>query len=99
MANTVKNLKKKGKRLKRTIRKTLGTLFLVSALVVAAIPVDYLQADEVAVEEGTDTEVPRPAEPMKVTIGNGTEITTKIPNITDKEFMFNGKYLVYSSAD
>ncbi len=46
MANKVKEIKKKGRRLKRSIRKTLGTLFLVSALVVAAIPVDYLQADE-----------------------------------------------------
>ena len=46
MANKVKDIKKKGRRLRRSIRKTLGTLFLVSALVVAAIPVDYLQADE-----------------------------------------------------
>ncbi len=46
MANKVKDIKKKGRRLKRSIRKTLGTLFLVSALVVAAIPVDYLQATE-----------------------------------------------------
>lgn len=39
--------KKKGRRLKRSIRRTLGTLFLVSALIVAAIPVDGLQAAEV----------------------------------------------------
>ena len=37
-----KVVKKKARRLKRTIRRTLGTLFLISALVVAAIPVDYL---------------------------------------------------------
>lgn len=46
-----KAVKKKGRRLWRNIRKTLGTLFLVSALVVAAIPVDYLQAEG----EGTGT--------------------------------------------
>lgn len=40
MADVVK--KKKKRRLKRTVRKTLGTLFLVSALVVAAIPTDSI---------------------------------------------------------
>lgn len=49
-----KVVKKKVRRLGRTIRKTLGTLFLISALVVAAIPVDYLQAEG---EVGTDTGV------------------------------------------
>lgn len=43
--------KKKGRRLKRSIRRTLGTLFLVSALIVAAIPVDGLRAAEAG---GTD---------------------------------------------
>lgn len=42
-----KAVKKKARRLKRTIRRTLGTLFLISALVVAAIPVDNLQASGV----------------------------------------------------
>ncbi|MCM1045156.1 MAG: leucine-rich repeat protein [Candidatus Gastranaerophilales bacterium] len=45
MAKAVKKTKKT-RRLKRQVRKTLGTLFLVSALVVAAIPVDGLQAAE-----------------------------------------------------
>ncbi len=35
-----KTVKKKSRRMWRTVRKTLGTLFLVSALVIAAIPVD-----------------------------------------------------------
>lgn len=35
---------KKSRRLKKRVRKTLGTLFLVSAIAVAAIPVDGLQA-------------------------------------------------------
>lgn len=39
-----KAVKKKSRRMWRTVRKTLGTLFLVSALVIAAIPVDGLQA-------------------------------------------------------
>lgn len=43
MADTVK---KKKRRLKRTVRRTLGTLFLVSALVIAAIPTDGLHAAE-----------------------------------------------------
>lgn len=39
-----KTTKKSRRRLKRSVRKTLGALFLVSAIVVAAIPVDGLQA-------------------------------------------------------
>ncbi len=42
MAKVVKN--KRNTRLKKRIRKTFGTLFLVSALAVAAIPADSLQA-------------------------------------------------------
>ena len=41
MSNAVK---KKSRRMWRRVRKTLGTLFLVSALVIAAIPVDNLRA-------------------------------------------------------
>ena len=37
-------VKKKTRRLKKAVRKTLGTLFLISALIVAAIPVENLQA-------------------------------------------------------
>ncbi len=40
-----KEVKKKSRRLKKTVRKTLGALFLASSLVVAAIPVDGLQAE------------------------------------------------------
>jgi len=49
MADTVKKAngsKKKRRRLRRSVRKTLGALFLATALVVAAIPVDGLQAEE-----------------------------------------------------
>lgn len=41
-----KGKKKTNRRLKRTVRKTLGTLFLVSAIVVAAIPTEGLRAEE-----------------------------------------------------
>ena len=43
-----KAVKKKSRRMWRTMRKTLGALFLVSALVIAAIPVDNLQAADPA---------------------------------------------------
>lgn len=39
-----KGVKKTRRRMKKTVRKTLAALFLVSAIVVAAIPVDGLQA-------------------------------------------------------
>ena len=39
-----KGKKKTNRRLKKTVRKTLGTLFLISAIVVAAIPTEGLRA-------------------------------------------------------
>lgn len=39
-----KSVSKKHRRMKKTVRKTLGTLFLISALIVAAIPTESLQA-------------------------------------------------------
>ena len=39
-----KGTKKTNRRLKKTVRKTLGTLFLISAIVVAAIPTEGLRA-------------------------------------------------------
>ena len=41
-----KGTKKTNRRLKKTVRKTLGTLFLISAIVVAAIPTEGLRAEE-----------------------------------------------------
>ena len=35
-----KGKKKTNRRLKKTVRKTLGTLFLISAIIVAAIPTE-----------------------------------------------------------
>lgn len=39
-----KAIKGKHRRMKKTVRKTLGTLFLISAIIVAAIPVEGLKA-------------------------------------------------------
>ncbi len=74
----------KKRRLKRTIRKTLGTLFLVSAIVVAAIPVDGLQA-------AGSRDVSQRTDVTKVTV------TSQIPavptgKITDQKI---GSYTVY----
>lgn len=42
----IANKKKTGRKLKRSVRKTMGALFLASAIVVAAIPTDGLRAAE-----------------------------------------------------
>ena len=46
-----KGTRKTNRRLKKTVRKTLGTLFLISAIVVAAIPTEGLHAEEDAVAQ------------------------------------------------
>lgn len=96
-------VKKKSRRLWRNIRKTLGTMFLVSALVVAAIPVDYLQAEG----EGTDatadeTPTERPnttRDKMKVSIATaslnetatGNWGATSIPDVLTNPGFLNGQ--------
>lgn len=57
MANNANAGKKRNRRLKRSIRRTLGALFLISALVVAAIPVDNLQASTITRARGTEKKV------------------------------------------
>ena len=47
-----KGKKKTNRRLKKTVRKTLGTLFLISAIIVAAIPTEGLRS-----ADGTEKEV------------------------------------------
>ena len=71
MAGTVK---KRKRRYKNTIRKTFGTFFLVSAITVAAIPVDDLQA-EVAQQERK----------MKVTVDMEK---CRIPIVDEKETIY-----------
>ena len=51
-----KGTKKTNRRLKKTVRKTLGTLFLISAIVVAAIPTEGLRAaDDTATQAAEHT--------------------------------------------
>ena len=51
-----KGKKKTNRRLKKTVRKTLGTLFLISAIVVAAIPTEGLRAaDDTATQAAEHT--------------------------------------------
>ena len=52
-----KGKKKTNRRLKKTVRKTLGTLFLISAIVVAAIPTEGLRAEEDAVAQAAHSHV------------------------------------------
>ena len=51
-----KGTRKTNRRLKKTVRKTLGTLFLISAIVVAAIPTEGLRAaDDTATQAAEHT--------------------------------------------
>lgn len=90
MANKVKDIKKKGRRLKRSIRKTLGTLFLVSALVVAAIPVDNLQAFNMGEGIESREEVVRTAKSVKP--------TSNIPQITDNDKIYTSEDKLFRFA-
>ena len=49
-----KGTRKTNRRLKKTVRKTLGTLFLISAIVVAAIPTEGLRAEGDAVTQAAE---------------------------------------------
>lgn len=79
--------KKKARRLGRTIRKTLGTLFLISALVVAAIPVDYLQAEGEGDPDAAGTAdgiMTRERTDKKITLGLNSDTTAEYrSNIPD----------------
>ena len=50
-----KGTRKTNRRLKKTVRKTLGTLFLISAIVVAAIPTEGLRAEDIATQAAGHT--------------------------------------------
>lgn len=66
-----KAARQKSRRLKRTVRKTLGTLFLISALVIAAIPVDGLRAAEGDVQQPRASYDPANSSIDHVTNANG----------------------------
>ena len=53
-----KGTKKTNRRLKKTVRKTLGTLFLISAIVVAAIPTEGLRAGKMLWHRRQDIHMP-----------------------------------------
>lgn len=72
-----KTLVRKHRRMKKTVRNTLGTLFLISAIVVAAIPVEGLQAAEE--DSGTVALAERPQDQYKVTVSrNAAEKATEV---------------------
>ena len=77
---------KKTRRLKKSVRKTLGALFLISALVVAAIPTEGLQASPQTVG---DVNITRPTKKVTVTDDYMTTIIPKVKT-TDP---------VYTTAD
>ncbi|MCM1091069.1 MAG: leucine-rich repeat protein [Butyrivibrio sp.] len=74
-----KELKKKSRRLKRTVRKTLGTICLITAILVASIPTEGLK--QVAADAGSTTSAP-------ATKVDGAKIeslasgSSKIPDLT-----------------
>ncbi len=86
-----KVVKKKARRLRRTLRRTLGTLFLISALVIAAIPVDYLQATGA---DGTDVVAPPDAGSTPVDENWGTlaekypEMANAIPTVKETDVIY-----------
>jgi len=98
MAGTVKDAKgtnkakKPKRRLKRSIRKTLGALFMATALVVAAIPVDNLRAE--GENEGIETVVPAAErDALNASVRPKSDIPqitkdTKIYTSEDKLFQF-----------
>ncbi len=75
-----KAVKKKHRRMKRSVRKTLGALFMASAILVAAIPADGLQAGTTIVNSAT----------VKVDINN-----CNIPIVAENETIYttgDGQY-------
>lgn len=85
MADVVKKAtnKKKSRRLKRSVRRTLGTLFLVSALVVAAVPTDGLQAAP------EDSVTPRVSKSFDSTTLKWTAAKSQIPLVRQSnEYIF-----------
>lgn len=87
MANQAKKAAKgttnKGaRRLMRSVRRTLGTLFLISALIIAAIPVDYLRAADGDSAGSAGIDRPNTArKDMKVSIAphSATDISAGVP--------------------
>lgn len=94
MAGTVKEAKKvkKKKRLKKSIRKTLGALFMATALVIAAIPVDSMQAaGENIMARAAST----------AATDSSAQVTTnsnRIPQITSSDTIYTSGDQIYQFA-
>lgn len=92
--------KKTGRKLKRSVRKTMGALFLASAIVVAAIPTDGLRA------AGPDGDVAPLAEEIYDSSLKWKESESKIPLVsvnekniyTDADGIFNFAWVRESST-
>ncbi len=94
MAGTVKEAKnsKKKRRLKRSVRKTLGALFMATALVVAAIPVDNLQA------AGEDDGTGGSGRALEAGTTVNVEVESTIPRIPDDAPIYTSKDKVLQFA-
>lgn len=91
----IANKKKTGRKLKRSVRKTLGALFLASAIVVAAIPTDGLRAAETS-DDGyaSGTSITEP-----VFYDGGTNKVPKVAeNATIYSFPLEGKGITFRFA-
>lgn len=73
-----KGTRKTNRRLKKTVRKTLGTLFLISAIVVAAIPTEGLRAEDAVAQAAGHTHATiHSGAAYKVSIRRNTSEKTK----------------------
>lgn len=80
---------KKNRKTRKMIRKTLGTLFLISAIIVAAIPVEGLRAEEGVSAQAGVVDISRPS--LKVTVDD-TYMTGIIPKVPENA-------PIYTTAD
>ena len=98
--------KKKNLKLKRQIRKTVGALFMVSAIVIAAIPVqglsaETLKADEVENDQrGHASYDPGPDLKLNTGLGEDALIPPEVePGKTEKECGIYTSYAVQEMSD
>lgn len=73
--------KKPKRRLKRSVRRTIGALFLASSLVVAAIPTDGFQMKAATITAATEDD-------WGTLVGNMGDSASKIPVIDDDEQIY-----------
>lgn len=83
-----KAAKKNNRKMRKMLRKTLGTLFLISAIVVAAIPVEGLEASGGGVAPLATRTAPSVTTDSKIRIPQITE-STKIYTTGDRKYRFS----------